>query len=142
MDAGRPTSTPSAAASKFVLTNIEGNSMGTTKPDATTPGSTMPSATANASGKQYALTADAGVNLAAHLNHQVRVSGKLSEMDDHSMMHSEPAAKPGDPVKPGSTGRPGEPSHGGDRMGMDKAWSTLAVSSVTMISSSCPGATQ
>ena len=144
MDAGRPTSTPSgtAAAAKFVLTNIEGNSMGTTKPDATTPGSTMPSATSNASGKQYALTADAGVNLAAHLNHQVRVSGKLSEMDDHSMTHSEPAAKPGDPVKPGSTGRPGEPSQSGDRMGMDKAWSTLAVSSVTMISSSCPGATQ
>ena len=71
MDASRPTSTPSsgpAAAAKYVLTNIEGNP--STKPDATTPGSTTPSATSNASGKQYALTADAGVNLAAHVNHQ------------------------------------------------------------------------
>ena len=139
MDAARPTSTPSsgsAAAAKYVLTNVEGNPMGTTKPDATTPGSTTPSATSNASGKQYALTADAGVNLAAHVNHQVRVTGKLSGMDDRSMAH-DPAAKPGDPATTAPTARPGDPSPSGDRVGMDKAWETLAVSSVTMISSSC-----
>ena len=142
MDAGSPTTTASgtAAAGKFVLTNIEGDSMGTTKPDATTPGTTTPSATSNAS-KQYALTADAGVNLAAHVNHKVRVTGKLSEMDDHSRGAMTPGdpAKPSDPTKPSSTARPGEASHAG--MGMDKA-STLAVASVTMISSTCTGPTQ
>jgi hypothetical protein len=127
MDAGRPASAPSsgtAAAGKFVLTTVEGNSMATSKPDATTPGSTMPSAS-NAGGKQYALTAGAGVNLAAHVNHQVRVTGTLD------------AAAKADPTKPSSTARPGEASPSGDRMGMDKAWPTLAVTSVTMISSSC-----
>ena len=137
-DAARPASTPSSGpAAKFVLTNIEGPSTGTTKPDATTPSATTPNSTSNVSGKQYALTADAGVNLAAHVNHQVRVTGKLSGMDDQTMAHGDPAAKPGDPAKPGSTGRPGEPSQSGDRMGMDKVGSTFAVSSVTMISSSC-----
>ena len=137
MDAARPAGTPSSApatSAKFVLTNVEGTSMGTTKPDATTPGSTMPSATSSASAKQYALTADAGVNLAAHVNHQVRVTGKISGMDDHSMAHADPAAKPGDPAKPS---RPAEPSPSGDRMGMDKPSATLAVSAVTMISNSC-----
>jgi len=136
MDASRPAGAPSsgaATAAKFVLTNVEGTSMGTTKPEAA-PGSTMPSATSNAGAKQYALTADAGVNLAAHVNHQVRVTGKISGMDDHSMAHADPAAKPGDPAKPS---RPAEPSPSGDRMGMDKPSATLAVSAVTMISNSC-----
>jgi hypothetical protein len=73
VDAGRPTSTPSSAttaADKFMLTNIEGNSIGATKPNATTPGPTTPSTSPSASGNQYVLTADAGVNLAAHVNHR------------------------------------------------------------------------
>jgi hypothetical protein len=139
MDAGRPTSAPSsgaAAAGKFVLTTVEGNSMGTSKPDATKPGSTMPGAS-SAGGKQYALTAGAGVNLAAHVNHQVRVTGTLSDADHTgAMAHGDAAAKP-DPTKPSSTARPGEASPSGDRMSMDKAWPMLAVTSVTMISSSC-----
>ena len=140
MDAGRATGAPAsgtAAAGKFVLTAVEGNSMGTSKPDATTPGSTTPSAS-NAGGKQYALTADAGVNLAAHVNHQVRVTGKLSDANDHAggTMAHDPAAKP-DAAKPGSTARPGEATPSGDRMGMDKALPTVTVASVTMISSSC-----
>ena len=141
-DAGRPTTSAAgtAATGKFVLTNIEGDTMATTKPEATTPGTTTPSGTSNA-GKQYALTADAGVNLAAHVNHKVRVTGKLSEMDhSRSTMTPGDAAKPSDPMKPGSPARPGEASHAG--MGMDKAWSTLAVASVTMISSTCTGPTQ
>jgi hypothetical protein len=140
MDAGRATSAPSAAtaaAGKFVLTTVDGNSMGTSKPDSTTPGSTTPGAS-NAGGKQYALTADAGVNLAAHVNHQVRVTGKLSDASDHSggTMAHDPAAKP-DAAKPSSTARPGEATPSADRANMGKAWPTLAVSSVTMISSSC-----
>lgn len=145
MDAGRPAGATSgtAAGGKFVLTNIQGDSKDATKPSSPAPGATSPGATSNA-GKQYLLTADAGVNLAAHLNHQVRVTGKLSAMDDHSRGTMSPAdpAKPSDPMKPGSTARPGETPHTGDRMGADKSWSTLAVSSVTMISNSCTGATQ
>ena len=52
-------------------------------------------------------------------------------------MAHDPTANPGDPAKPAPTGRPGDPSQSGDRVDMDKAWATLAVSSVTMISSSC-----
>lgn len=140
MGAGRPTSPPSAgtaADGTFVLTNVQGDSMGTSKPDTTTTGSTMPSASSKSSDKQYTLIGDAGVNLAAHVNHQVRVTGRLSEMGTRSMPHSNPAATAGESSKPGSTGRPGESSQSGDRMDMDKAGATLAVSSVTMISNSC-----
>jgi hypothetical protein len=129
-DPGRPNSTASgtATASKFVLTNVQGDSMAMVKPGATTPGTKTRTA--------IALTADAGVDLAAHVNHQVRVTGKHTEMTP-----ADPAATPGDPLKPDSTASPGETPPTGNRTGPDRT-STLAVSSVTMISSSCTAATK
>ena len=129
-DPGRPSSTApeSATGSRFVLTNVQGDAMGMTK-----PGAGQESKTASAVGTQWVLTAAAGVNLAAHLNHQVRVTGKPSEQTP-----VDPAATPGDPLKPDSTASPGEAPQPGMRP--DKKWAALAVSSVTMISSSCTAA--
>jgi hypothetical protein len=121
-----PAAATATAGAKYVLTNVEaeGASPGATREGATeTSGSSVES--------QYALTADASVKLAAHLNHKVRVTGKASRMTDHSATGAsrpmDPAAKPGDPP----------------RTGMDKAhknamWSTLNVTSLTMISATCP----
>ena len=78
--------------------------------------------------------ADSAVNLAAHLNHKVRVTGKVAPMMEHS---AAPATRPSDPAKPTET-----PHTGMDRTGMDKAFSTLTVSSLTMVSATCPGATE
>jgi hypothetical protein len=122
---GTPSGAASATATKFVLTDIETDSMGsspstTPSTTGTTPGTTGTTMSKANAGKQYTLTADAGVNLAAHLNHKVRVTGKISDM----------------PAPSGSTTRPGETSPSADRTSMDKG-QTLAVSSVTMISGSC-----
>jgi hypothetical protein len=137
--AGTPSGAASSAATTFILTDVESDAMGsstTPSPTGTTPGtSPTPSTTGTtpgtagtagagmshaSAGKQYTLAADAGVNLSAHLNHKVRVTGKLSEM----------------PAASGSTARPGETSPTADRKAMDNG-KTLTVSSVTMISSSC-----
>lgn len=136
-----------ASGATFKLTNVVDDATGTDRPSAATPGAATPGAMSTSpAGKQYVLTADTGVNLAAHVNHQVRVTGKMAEMADHSRgtmsTPAEPAARPTNPAEPGSTGRPGETSMGRDHTTMDKASATIAVSSVTMISSSCPGATQ
>ena len=137
---GTPSGATSSTASKFILTDIEGDSMGSGT--AGSPGTAGRTGTTSTSGKQYTLKADSGVNLSAHLNHKVRVIGKLSDMDDQSPATTppaEPTARPGDPAQPAST--PGSPARPGgtatgDRMGMDKG-QTLTVSAVTMISSSC-----
>ena len=141
------TSRGTASGATFKLTNVVEDATSTNRPSASTPGTATPGAMSTSpAGKQYVLTADSGVNLSAHVNHQVRVTGKLSEMADHSRetmtTPAEPAARPTDPAEPGSTVRPGETPMARDHMTMDKASSTIAVSSVTMISSSCPGSTQ
>ena len=132
-DNGRPGSAApeGATSSKFVLTNVQGDVPGMTKPGASSQGTK----TAGALGTQWVVTADAGVNLAAHLNHQVRVTGKHTEIKP-----VDPAATPGDPLKPDSTASPGEAPQPGMRP--DKTWPALAVSSVTMLSSSCTATTK
>lgn len=139
-------STPAAPGGKFVLTNVRPDSGGTAASGSATTSAptTMPSA-GNGDTKQYVLTADSGVNLAAHNNHQVRVTGKVEAMADHSAM---------DNAKPGATARPGEMTPGSsagattdqtrtstDRNNMGKAWPTMTVSSVTMISATCTNPT-
>ena len=93
--------------------------------------------------KQYVLTADAGVNLAAHLNHQVRITGKSSTMAEHSAAGATTTPRPSDPSRPGEmpTPAPADPGRTAPAHGMAKAFTTVAVSSVTMISASCTGAT-
>jgi len=141
------TSRGTASGATFRLTNVVDDATSTNRPSAATPGAATPGAMSTSpAGKQYVLTADSGVNLSAHVNHQVRVTGKMSETADRSRETTStpaaPGARPTDPAEPGSTVRPGETPTARDHMTMDKASSTIAVSSVTMISSSCPGATQ
>lgn len=134
--AGAPSATtPSAGstAGKFMLTNVEKDAT------ARTP-STPPAATTATSetGGHYVLIADSGVNLSAHLNHKVRVTGKKSAA---SMTHND-ATRP-DPSRPGEPKPdPSKPSAGimsGEQAHKDMG--TITVASVTMISATCPGVT-
>lgn len=146
------TSTPGAAsgssapamAGKFVLTNVQTDAAGTSgtaaKPETGAAGATT--GDTKDSGKQYVLTADSGVNLQAHLNHQVRVTGKVTATPDTSAGDARrgESTRPGETTTPGETPDPTRPTTGRDDMG--KAWPTMAVSSVTMVSATCTGATR
>ena len=112
---------------KYVLTNVE-------EDPATVPTETKPAAGAvSAMSKQYVLVADSSVNLSPHVNHKVRVTGKITPAMEHS---AAPTTRPADPATPTET-----PRTSTDRTGTDKMWSTLTVSSLTMVSATCPGAT-
>jgi hypothetical protein len=128
--------TPGAPANRFVLTNIEPNPM-------TAPSEGAPARAGGGApigGKQYVLTADTGVNLAAHLNHKVRVTGKVIAAPEHSAAD---ATRPPETTRPAEVPapRPADPPRTADQPDMTKAFTTLAVSSVTMISATCTGAT-
>jgi hypothetical protein len=128
--------TAGAPASRFVLTNIEPNP--TDAPSQGAPARAGGAGTMG--GKQYVLTADSGVNLAAHLNHKVRVTGKAITTTEHSAAdasRSPETTRPGEVPAP----RPTDPPRTADHNDMAKAWTTLAVSSVTMVSATCAGAT-
>lgn len=147
------TTTPgatSASPAKFLLTNVVDPTAGRSgAPGAGTTGTTTPAPAdrmgAGADAKQYSLTASSSVNLAEHLNHQVRVTGTLSPAASSTMgtMGTTPSrpgdpARPGEPMRPGETARPGETgSHAG--MGAPNA-GTITVSSVTMVNATCTGA--
>lgn len=144
-----------AMAGKFVLTNVQGNAArmpGDTaaKPDSTTATGAAHTGDAKSDDtKQYVLTADSGVNLKAHVNHQVRVTGKTTAMADHSAMgatRQDEATRQGEATRPGETTEPRTTQDHGrtttDRDHMGKAWPTITVSSVTMISATCTGTTR
>lgn len=98
-----------AAAGRFLLTNLEANAPGTTP--GTAAGEAPPPNT------QYVVTGDSAVNLAAHVNHKVRIEGQLATTD---------AAAP----PPGRNAK----GSGADR------WAALAATSITMVSATCTGA--
>lgn len=121
-----PSATGAMAATKFMLTNVE---------TAGAPKSTTPAQPSGMAAQHYVLMADKGVNLAAHLNHQVRITGKKAPGMSNTM-HS-------DTAKPESRPDPSKPSAGimtGDQAHKDLG--TINVSAVTMISATCTGATQ
>jgi hypothetical protein len=137
-----PGTTAGAPPSRFVLTNVE--------PDAKDAKATTPSAPGTTTGaaamstKQYVLTADTGVNLAAHLNHKVRITGKASTMAEHSAAGATATTpRPSDPSRPGEmpAPAPADPGRTAPAHDMAKAFTTVSVSSVTMISATCTGAT-
>lgn len=115
-----------AMAGTFLLTNIEREAntagAGSTTPAAgtmgTAGGDTKPAH------KQYMVTGDSTVNLAAHVNHKVRITGRVDAMAGHSM---------GTP----SATTPAEPSAHAGMGAMDAAATTIKATSVTMISASC-----
>jgi len=120
--AGRETG---ATTAKFMLSNANddttGGNGGANGSATMTTGSK-----ASAAATQYTLTAGTGVDLSAHVNHQVRVTGMRQDAAATSVAPSGPMAnqtRSGDAQK----------MTGGD----DKAVQTLTVSSVTMISSTC-----
>jgi hypothetical protein len=124
--AAPPAATATSPVAKFVLTNVEEDSA-SARSEAKPSTGTM--------NKQYVLVADSAVNLSAHLNHKVRVTGKVTSTTEHSAAPT--TTRPSDPAKPTET-----PGTGTDRTGMDKSWSTLTVSSLSMVSATCPGATE
>jgi hypothetical protein len=120
-----PSTSAPAPAAKFVLTNIEADSG--TRADGAKPST-------GTAGKQYIVTAaDSTINLSTHLNHKVRLTGKVASTMEHATPST--TTRPSDPAKPDQPARTDM-----DRT-MDKSWSTLAVSSLTMVSANCPSAT-
>ena len=122
-----PSATPSttAPASRFMLTNVEadtgsaaGGSTSTAKPSRPAPEESPAAGTMTSAGNRYILMPDAGVNLAAHVNHKVRITGTLSDKADTK------------------TAAPAEP-----RAGAMTTPATIAVSAVTMVSATCTPAT-
>lgn len=122
-----PPATPATAgaagapAGKYLLTNVvRFGAAGNT-------GATPPAQASAAGGTQYVVMAESNVNLAAHVNHQVQITGRLSDQPAMS-------ARPGDapPAKPGeSSTRPGM----GDPLPNQSA--TITATVVTMVSATC-----
>lgn len=114
--------TTPTAGTRYMLTATDASKPAT--PSATTTPSTTPGAQAHPQPSQYIVTAGSGVNLAAHVNHQVRVTGTVAAGHAMTDKPAAPATRPGDPKA--STGMTG-----------DKAWGTLTATSVTMVSATC-----
>lgn len=110
-----------AMAGKYLLTNVvRFGAAGST-------GTTPPAQVSAAGGTQYVVMAESNVNLAAHVNHQVQITGTLS---DQPAMSPRPGDAP--PAKPGeSSTRPGM----GDAMPHQSA--TITATAVTMVSATC-----
>lgn len=131
---GDPMGKPGAPMTnnRWVLTNVQADkAMGQTP--SPSPGATTSPAHPQAS--QYVVTAGTGVNLSAHVNHQVRITGTVAGGMDHGSMT--PANKAGDKpmARPGDA-KPGMPADHMN-MGSDNKSATLTATSVTMISATC-----
>lgn len=104
---------PGAAATmdgQFLLTGAE------TDAAAGTPATTPPGE------KRFIVRGDTGVNLVAHVNHQVRLTGKFADMSGHAMSAKKDEAKPAMPA--------------------EMTLATITVSAVTMINAACSAASQ
>jgi len=123
--------TTGMAGTRYVLSNVQS--------DKGTATSGSAAGTQSAAGTEYIVMAGAGVNLAAHVNHQVRVVGTV----DGGMSHG--STGQADRQAGTSTARPGEvtpsPSASRGHAGSsDKK--TLTATSVTMISATCTTTSQ
>ncbi len=103
-----------AAAGRFLLTNIQPAAPGTAEPGKVRPA-------APPANTQYVVTSAPSVDLAAHVNHTVRIEGTVAVSDA--------AANPAH----GHTGRSASKA---DR------WAGLTATSLTMVSPACTGATE
>jgi len=136
---GDPMGKPGApmAGTRWVLTNVQGD-RATGQTPSHSPSAGGAASPAHPQASQYVVTAGTGVNLSAHVNHQVRITGTVAGGMDHGNMA--PAGKAGD--KP--MARPGDakPGMAADHMGDDKKSATLTATSVTMISATCTATVQ
>lgn len=103
-----------AAAGRFLLTNIQPSAPGTAEPGTVRP-------KAPPANTQYVVTSAPDVNLAAHVNHTVRIEGTVAVSDA--------AANPAR-------------GHTGSRASSADRWTGLNATSLTMVSSACTGATE
>ncbi len=125
----KPGTTP-MPGTRYVLMNAETAKPGeTTKPTASpsTPmPSTAPAASAHPQASQFVVTAGTGVNLAAHVNHQVTVTGTV----DNHMATADAAMAP-------ESGAEGSKPMTAGQKATAKDWATLTATSVTMVSATC-----
>jgi hypothetical protein len=134
---GAPAGSPAAgqpaaamASARFVLTDIE--PMPAPGQPAAQPGpppAAAPSPPAHPRATQFVVVAGTGVNLAAHVNHKVRITGTAEALTSMPSAKDAPATRPVDP--PPAAGRPAPPA------AHDAAWSTLTATAVTMVSAIC-----
>jgi hypothetical protein len=85
---------------------------------------------------QYVVTADASVDLGAHVNHKVRITGRTS-----AAPAATGAGRPPEPPPPGTPppdpARPETPMPDA-RPAPTKGWALLTATSIAMVSTSCP----
>ncbi len=137
----KPGATP-MAATRYVLSNVFYDKATEGPPQSATPtAGTPPPAQPHAS--QYIVVAGSGVNLNAHVNHQVRLVGSV----DHGMARGSmaPPERPtGTPAEKPMT-RPGDPAPApgmATSMPGHQQRATLTAMSVTMISATCTSTVQ
>ena len=123
-----PASGATGAGASYVLTSVQ---QGTGSASTTSRASS-----ASVAGK-YLLKADSTVNLSAHLNHKVTVTGTLDKMSAHT--GSDVSANAPSSTDPPRTDKPATASEsaGAHDMGSMKP-QTLKVTNVTMVSATCP----
>ncbi len=116
------------AGASYVLTSVQ---------QGTGSASTTSSASSASVAGKYLLKADSTVNLSAHLNHKVTVTGTLDKMSAHT--GSDVSANAPSSTDPPRTDKPATASEsaGAHDMGSMKP-QTLKVTSVTMVSATCP----
>lgn len=130
----KPGATP-MAGTRYVLANVQADKSASTA----TAGAQSP---AHPQASEFVVVAGAGVNLAAHVNHQVRVMGTVEGGNTHGStgQANRPADKPA--ARPGESA-PATPTAGANvGMSGDKKWATLTATSVTMISATCTTSAQ
>lgn len=128
-----PGNTP-MAGTRYVLLDVETDkpAPATDKPVPTPP----PAGSGHPQLAQFVVTAGPGVDLAAHVNHQVRLMGTVDpEPASAAPAVTTPTPRPGDP--PG----PVVPVPA-SRAAAEKKWATLTATSVTMVSATCTTSAQ
>jgi hypothetical protein len=121
-----PGSTPMAGTRYVLMVEAEKPAAPAGTPPAATPPATPPAATAPPAHPQiskFVVSAAPGVDLAAHVNHKVRVTGTV-----------ETAKEP--PTTPAATGRPGDPAPAA-KVASEQDWAPLTATAVTMVSATC-----
>ena len=127
--AGRGATTPVA---KYILTNVEDEAT-SARPEAKPSTDTWPSRRRHEDQAVHP-GPRVGSEPGGALNHKVRVTGKV-EPGDRALGRGQHASQR-IAAKPDQTPRTGMIA-----TGMDKGWSTLTVSSLTMVSATCPAPT-
>ena len=117
-DSASPSGSPGAAVSTtgttYMLTNVHGSG----------------SSSSSGAASSFLLTGDSSVNLSAHLNHKVQITGAVDKGAENS------SATPSQTTPPSDAATASADSRAHDMGAMKPA--TLRVTSVTMVSATCP----